>query len=79
MVLKRMEPAIGVEPMTGGLRNRCSASELRWRGRKYSRCVAYASTDTGQLVSCRARAGFQPSITLRGITRGNDLQVPQQS
>jgi hypothetical protein len=26
-----MEPAVGIEPTTGGLRNRCSTSELRWR------------------------------------------------
>ena len=26
-----MEPAIGFEPMTGGLQNRCSTPELRWR------------------------------------------------
>ena len=26
-----MEPAVGIEPTTGGLRNRCSTAELRWR------------------------------------------------
>ena len=25
-----LEPAVGIEPTTGGLRNRCSTSELRW-------------------------------------------------
>ncbi len=29
---KVVEPAKGLEPPTGGLRNRCSAPELRWRG-----------------------------------------------
>ena len=28
-----MEPMIGFEPMTDGLRNRCSTAELHWRKR----------------------------------------------
>ena len=30
---KKMEPMIGFEPMTDGLRNRCSTAELHWRKR----------------------------------------------
>jgi hypothetical protein len=29
---ERLEPVVGVEPTTYGLRNRCSATELHWRG-----------------------------------------------
>jgi hypothetical protein len=27
----QLKPAVGLEPTTGGLRNRCSAAELRWQ------------------------------------------------
>ena len=30
---EKMEPMIGFEPMTDGLRNRCSTAELHWRGK----------------------------------------------
>src|SRR4051812_38516993 len=28
---RRMEPAVGIEPTTDGLQNRCSTAELSWR------------------------------------------------
>ncbi len=31
---RRLEPAVGIEPTTYGLRNRCSATELRWHCRQ---------------------------------------------
>ena len=30
---QRMEPAVGFEPTTDGLQNRCSTTELSWPGR----------------------------------------------
>ncbi len=30
VLLSKVEPAVGLEPTTCGLRNRCSATELRW-------------------------------------------------
>jgi hypothetical protein len=43
----RMEPAVGVEPTTGGLRNRCSTTEPRWHPRYYMRMRADGKGDTG--------------------------------
>ena len=42
---KRMEPMVGIEPTTYGLRNRCSTTELHWppnRGRKFSHLYTMA-------------------------------------
>ena len=35
-----MEPAEGVEPTAGGLRNRCSTTELRWQN-----CISFHVPD----------------------------------
>lgn len=34
-LLKKMEPVVGIEPTTYGLRNRCSATELHWPTSKH--------------------------------------------
>src|SRR5262245_30853878 len=31
LVLRRLEPVVGIEPTTYGLRNRCSTTELHWQ------------------------------------------------
>ena len=33
--VKEVEPAVGIEPTTDGLQNRCSTTELSWREREY--------------------------------------------
>ena len=33
-LLERLEPVVGIEPTTYGLRNRCSTTELHWRARR---------------------------------------------
>ena len=44
----KIKPAVGLEPTTGGLRNRCSATELRWR--VYTRGIIPESGERGQMV-----------------------------
>ena len=71
----KMEPMIGFEPMTDGLRNRCSTTELHWQPTIYTRCRSqlcaplpgrFPSTSTSpkrQPSQCRTHPGTDPSTT----------------
>jgi hypothetical protein len=43
-----VEPAVGIEPTTGGLQNRCSATELRWHRDRYSNANKRRSSAAAQ-------------------------------
>ena len=58
--LKCMEPASGIEPPTCGLRNRCSATELRRLKAGRSK-KAFKDLKTEQLRSCLGK--FIPFVT----------------
>jgi hypothetical protein len=57
-----MEPAVGIEPTTGGLRNRCSTSELRWR------VIAGVACDDARLtlLDLRSSHGGSEHVIERG-------------
>ncbi len=38
----KVEPAVGIEPTTDGLQNRCSTTELRWRGRNRASSTGFS-------------------------------------
>ena len=51
MYPRNMEPAVRVELTTGGLRNRCSTTELRWRAED----IILESDETEQCLAASYR------------------------
>ena len=61
-----MEPAVGLEPTASGLRNRCSAAELRWL-----EWVLYVpSADAEVCLSSSKRIGAGDGVRTRGLRLG---------
>ena len=66
----RMEPMVGIEPTTYGLRNRCSTTELHWLSKRaenshifagwqeFCACRANPQSRARQWLSCRRRRGL---------------------
>ena len=64
--MQTLEPAKGFEPLTCGLRNRCSATELRRRFYVMARAVRPSPAVVGGKVGAGATARY---FTIAGIIR----------
>jgi hypothetical protein len=70
----KMEPAVGIEPTTDGLQNRCSTTELRWPRRAWNQ-AAFTAVKVGDPSNMDGRPPTQQSGTPRS-TRAKSSTSP---
>ena len=68
---RRLEPAVGIEPTTHGLQNRCSTAELSWPGKRAGpdRTSSAARPSTGS-----SQSGLFPQVPL--LYRAGPVAAP---
>jgi hypothetical protein len=72
----KMEPAVRVELTTGGLRNRCSTTELRWHAIVNLQVLTLSQTYAPQYYMRRSGRGKDKEVLAGGFEPLSEAAVP---